>query len=64
MLKTRQDNKYTKVYSIKHSLFSKQIWCFNCNSMRNVCIHDSCPEHCDLCFRIKKIKDANDHELT
>lgn len=34
---------------------SKELWCFNCNSMRIVCLHDSCPEHCDLCLRIKAI---------
>jgi hypothetical protein len=33
----------------------KELWCFNCDSMRIVCLHDSCPEHCDLCLRIKAI---------
>ena len=34
---------------------SKNLWCFNCNSVRVVCIHDECPEHCDMCTRIKEI---------
>ena len=35
---------------------SKQIWCFGCNSMQIVCLHKGCPEHCDMCNRIKEIK--------
>ena len=35
---------------------SKQIWCFGCNCMQSVCLHKGCPEHCDMCNRIKEIK--------
>lgn len=35
---------------------SKQIWCFACNCMQNVCLHKECPQHCDMCARIKEIR--------
>jgi hypothetical protein len=33
----------------------KELWCFACNSVKLTCLHDSCPEHCDMCDRIKAI---------
>jgi len=30
----------------------KQVWCFVCNSLRSICIHDNCNIHCSLCFKI------------
>ena len=36
-------------------LYSKELWCFNCNCVKTVCLHNSCPDHCDLCDRIKEI---------
>ena len=29
--------------------------CFSCSSMKVTCLHDCCPEHCDMCDRIKAI---------
>lgn len=47
---------YTQVFYDRMSPSSKQIWCFGCNSMQNVCLHKGCPEHCDMCNRIKEIR--------
>jgi len=33
----------------------KELWCFACNSVKTTCLHDNCPEHCDMCDRIKAI---------
>jgi hypothetical protein len=33
----------------------KEVWCFACNSMKITCLHDCCPEHCNMCYRIKAI---------
>ena len=33
----------------------KEVWCFACNSIKITCLHDCCPEHCDMCDRIKAI---------
>jgi hypothetical protein len=35
---------------------SKQIWCFGCNCMQNVCIHNECPQHYNMCDRINEIR--------
>lgn len=35
---------------------SKQLWCFDCNMTQSVCLHKACPEHCDICNRIKEIR--------
>ena len=35
---------------------TKEIWCFGCNCMQSVCNHRECPEHCDMCMRIKEIR--------
>jgi hypothetical protein len=34
----------------------QEIWCFGCNSTMALCNHNECPEHCDMCVRIKEIK--------
>src|SRR5919202_3819112 len=31
----------------------KELWCFACNSMKITCLHECCPEHCNMCDRIK-----------
>ena len=33
----------------------KELWCFACSSMKVTCLHDCCPEHCNMCDRIKAI---------
>jgi hypothetical protein len=33
----------------------KELWCFACNSMKIVCLHENCAEYCDMCDRIKAI---------
>src|SRR5947208_12079991 len=35
---------------------AKEIWCFGFNSMQSVCLHKECPQHCDMCYRIKEIR--------
>lgn len=37
------------------SVMPKELWCFNCNCTISVCIHNSCPKHCDMCTRIREI---------
>ena len=37
-------------------LSSKEIWCFGCNSMQIECLHKECPQHCDMCDRIREIR--------
>src|SRR6266516_4726433 len=34
------------------SSYSKELWCIDCNSIKVVCLHSCCPEHCDMCNRI------------
>jgi hypothetical protein len=47
---------YMHIFYDGMSPSSKQIWCFGCNSMQSVCLHKGCPEHCDMCNRIKEIR--------
>ena len=34
---------------------SKELWCFNCNCIKGVCLHNECPQHCDMCIRIREL---------
>src|SRR5215831_11299922 len=47
---------YMDVFYDGMSPSSKQIWCFGCNSMQRICLHKGCPQHCDMCNRIKEIR--------
>ncbi|MFL6322990.1 MAG: hypothetical protein ACJ72Q_21300 [Nitrososphaeraceae archaeon] len=31
----------------------KELWCYAFNSMKITCLHDYCPEHCNMCDMIK-----------
>ncbi len=44
------------MFTFKQLSQYKQIWCFRCNCMQSVCIHRKCPQHCDMCDRIKEIR--------
>ena len=44
-----------KVMSYLPSSNNNELWCFSCNCLKVVCLHDCCPLHCDLCLRIKAV---------
>jgi hypothetical protein len=46
---------YMHSYPSSSSSSPKELWCFGCNCMRGVCLHDACPVHCDMCIRIREL---------